>query len=55
MTPEELSKVLSLCWKYGLHRCHTIGIRDVKIDGTTLSYSDENGDPTVYLTSLAKN
>jgi hypothetical protein len=58
MTDDEKSQLLSLCLKHGKYRCHTIGIKNVNYfideDGVALDWSDNNGDPDIYLETIDK-
>lgn len=52
MPESELAKLKSFCWHEGRYRCDTVGISDLSVKGLVVNYSDSNGDPTVYVTSL---
>jgi hypothetical protein len=54
MTEEDWKTLKSYCWKYGSPRCQCIGIINVKFNenNSKVTYSDDNGDPTVYISEL---
>jgi len=44
----EWNELKSYCWKYGSPRCQCVGITNVKFAEGKITYSDSNGDPTIY-------
>jgi len=54
MSEDELSNLLSLCYKSGKHRCETVGIRGLKITDTKLEWSDNDGDPEAFIIDKTK-
>lgn len=54
MTEEEWKSLKSYCWKSGSPRCQCVGITNVKFNenNSKVTYSDGNGDPTVYISEL---
>lgn len=58
LSEEQLKLVKSETWKNGERRCETVGIYNISVEDAAarglgrekLSWSEEHGDPTVYLT-----
>jgi len=54
---EDLSNLLSFCWKDGHYRCDCIGIENLEITDLkeghyNISFSDENGNPNFEMFGL---
>ena len=55
LSPEDLARVESICYKNGEFRCKTVGISDISYeiyDNTTnykLNWEDEAGGPTIVV------
>ena len=57
MSVEDHAQLLSVCYKYGEHRCECVGIRDLFVetghcpledrDVVYINWSDDDGDPNV--------